>query len=505
MALARESRRARTKSDRRLRAVAVVVTALLAGWPGLGRAVDITVTETADDVTDDGDCSLREAIFAANQNIARDACPAGSSAATDRVVLADGATYTLTIDGSETQSLAGALDLRNNPQVVTDLVLEVVSGGAATIVRDGLVDDGVVFVNPNATVEIRGVTITGGGTAAGASGGALVVSTGANVLLEDCTVVRNFADNNGGAISVNGILTMARCVVADNVALKSGGAMLIGSTGAASITDSVFAGNVALESSGGAIRTNGQLDVSRSSFVDNRSSNLGGAIANSATIPGKTTIDASCFVGNSDVAVDSFSDSAQTATNSWWGASDGPSGAGFGGGDSVGDDFDTTGFLPTPPAACRPQELVADGGFQLAEDGLPVRWRTRRLQVANGDGTACGGAQCQLRITGDGQVNQALQTLDVPGVAGDSVTIRALSSAVSVPTTPGKYLAELLLVHADGSRQRKTLKFSPGSHGLEERSKTIVATEAYVKLKVRIEYGRASGTVQFDDVSVVLE
>jgi len=468
-------------------------------------AVDIVVTETADDVTTDGDCSLREAIFAANKNVARDACPAGSASETDRVVLASGATYALTIDGSETQSLAGALDLADDGAVAKDLILEVAAGGTATIAQNGVLADGVVSVSPNATVEIRDVTLVGGSTASGASGGALSVPSGANVLVERCVLTGNFADNNGGAISVGGILTMNRCSVVDNVAQKSGGAILIASSGAATITDSVFADNVALESSGGAIRSSGQLTVTGSSFVDNRSASLGGAIASGATAPGKTTVDSSCFIGNADVAVDAFNVNAQTANNSWWGASDGPSGAGIGGGDSVGPTFDTTGFLTAPPAACLPQELVADGGFQLEADGLPVRWRTRRLQVANGDGTTCGGAQCALRILGDGQVNQALQTLDVPGAAGDSVTLRVLSSAVDVPATVGKYLAELLLVHADGSRQRKTLKFSAGSHGLEERSKTIVASEPYVKLKVRIEYSRASGAVQFDDVSVLLE
>lgn len=503
MALATGSGTVRSLASRSL--VAVLVTAALLATAERASAVDITVTETADDVTVDGDCSLREAIFAANQNAARDACPAGSNSATDRVILASGATYSLTIDGSETQSLAGALDIANNAGVVTDLVLEVASGGTATIARNGVVEDGVLVVNINAGAEIRDVTIRGGATADGASGGGLFVSSGASVLLERCTFLDNFADNNGGAIFTNGTVTIDECVIVGNVAQKSAGGVSIGSTAAVTITDSVLADNVALDSSGGAIRTNGQLSVSDTVFVDNRSANIGGAIASDAATPGKTTIDASCFVGNSDVAVDSFPSSAQTATNSWWGAADGPSGASLGSGDSVGEDFDTTGFLNAPPAACRALELVADGGFQLVEDDLPLRWRTRRLQVANGDGVTCGGAQCQLRITGDGQVNQVLQTLLVPGEAGDSVTIRARSSAVAVPTTPGKYLVELQLIHADGSRQRKTLKFAPGSHGLDELSKSIVASEPYVKLKVRIEYGRASGTVQFDDVSVVLE
>lgn len=485
---------------------AAVVGAVLLSSP-VARAVDITVTTTEDEATADGDCSLREALFAANTNQARDACPAGSSSATDRVLLASGATYALTINVTEVQSLGGDLNIANNAAASPDVVLEVAGGGAATISQDSAGEHNVLTLNTNASAEIRDVTIRGGSTIPGGSGGGINVPPGASLLAERCVFSDNFADNNGGAIFAGGNVTLDECLLVGNVAKKSAGAISSGGSALTTVTNSVFADNVALESAGGAIRVTGGLNVSTTSFVDNRAASIGGAIASSSATPGTVTIDSSCFVGNSDVAVDSFVNAAQSATNSWWGASDGPSGNGLGGGDSVGDDFDATGFLGAPPEGCRPQELVANGRFQLDadEDGRPDRWRTRRLQVENGDGMACGGAVCQLRILGDGQVNQVLQTLDVPGDTGDSVTIRALSTATSVPTTPGKYLVELLMVHADGSRERKTLKFSPGTHGPEERSKTIVASEPYVKLKVRIEYGRASGTAQFDDVSVVVD
>ena len=38
----------------------------------------ITVDTTDDELTIDGDCSLREAMFAANNNVAKDLCPAGA-------------------------------------------------------------------------------------------------------------------------------------------------------------------------------------------------------------------------------------------------------------------------------------------------------------------------------------------------------------------------------------------------------------------------------------------
>ena len=59
-------------------------------------AASITVTTIDDELNSDGDCSLREAITAANTNAAVDNCPAGDDGATDTITLANGATYSLT-------------------------------------------------------------------------------------------------------------------------------------------------------------------------------------------------------------------------------------------------------------------------------------------------------------------------------------------------------------------------------------------------------------------------
>src|SRR5436190_20379271 len=79
-----------------------VVTALPAS------AATVTVTTNADELNADGDCSLREAIAAANTDAAVDACAAGSGF--DVVVLAAG-TYspaaTLSIADADGVLLAG--------------------------------------------------------------------------------------------------------------------------------------------------------------------------------------------------------------------------------------------------------------------------------------------------------------------------------------------------------------------------------------------------------------
>ena len=65
--------------------------------PGAAHAAGIAVTTTADELNNDGECSLREAIQAANTNSVVDACVAG--AGDDTITLPAG-TYTLTITGT---------------------------------------------------------------------------------------------------------------------------------------------------------------------------------------------------------------------------------------------------------------------------------------------------------------------------------------------------------------------------------------------------------------------
>src|SRR4051794_32285608 len=61
----------------------VIASALAAGGPALASDIDVTTTNDAVEVS--GDCSLREAIAAADTDTTVDACAAGSGADTIRV------------------------------------------------------------------------------------------------------------------------------------------------------------------------------------------------------------------------------------------------------------------------------------------------------------------------------------------------------------------------------------------------------------------------------------
>lgn len=94
------------------RAPLVVLVLLATFLPGAGRATEIVVDTRLDDSAEgpNGDCSLREAVIAANTDAPVDGCPAGSG--TDTVIL--GAShYDVIIAGppGEAGSLSGSIDI----------------------------------------------------------------------------------------------------------------------------------------------------------------------------------------------------------------------------------------------------------------------------------------------------------------------------------------------------------------------------------------------------------
>ena len=115
-------------------------------------AATITVNTTDDELNSDGDCSLREAIKAANTNLAVDACPAGSGA--DTITVPTG-TYTLSIAGTgEDNNVNGDLD------VLTNISFEGAGIGTTTI--NGGAIERVFDVRAGASASFDGLTITNG-------------------------------------------------------------------------------------------------------------------------------------------------------------------------------------------------------------------------------------------------------------------------------------------------------------------------------------------------------
>ena len=175
--------------------------------PGAAHAAGIAVTTTADELNNDGDCSLREAIQAANTNSVVDACVAG--AGDDTITLPAG-TYTLTITGTgEESNVTGDLD------ILGDLTMS--GAGAESTVIDGGKVDRVLHIQSGRIVEIDGVTITNG---------------------------KAPSFSSGGGVFNQGITTLTASVVSDNTSAQGHGGGLRNDIGASLIiTNSTISGN----------------------------------------------------------------------------------------------------------------------------------------------------------------------------------------------------------------------------------------------------------------------
>ncbi len=209
--------------------VAVLVTASV--WPLLGpdtaAGASLTVNTTDDELNADGDCSLREAVQAANTDAAVDACTAGSGA--DTITVPSG-TYTLSIAGAgEDANATGDLDIS------ADLTIN--GAGAATTIIDANALDRTFHIFFPITAEISGLTIRNG-SAGGGGGG--IYNRGITTV-NNSTVSGNTAGGGGGGIYNEITLTLNNSTVSGNTGGGGGG---IHNKSTATLNNSTVSGNV---------------------------------------------------------------------------------------------------------------------------------------------------------------------------------------------------------------------------------------------------------------------
>ena len=202
----------------------------------------------------DEDCTLREAIVAANLDTAQGKCAAGSG--TDLITLTANVT------------LNGAL-----PAITADLTID---GSLKTVSGN---DAGGVFVISGATVTMQNMTISDGLT--GSRGGGILLDDG-KLTLRQVTVDDNQALDSGGGIYANDSdVTLIGSSITNNVAGRGGGAgiYMAGNTGTHKLTASrsVLSYNSASQDGGAIHAAGGTVDIRKSGLQGN-SADEGGVI-----------------------------------------------------------------------------------------------------------------------------------------------------------------------------------------------------------------------------------
>ncbi|MBK7950964.1 MAG: CSLREA domain-containing protein [Deltaproteobacteria bacterium] len=298
-------------------------------------ASTIEVTHFLDDASlANGTCTLREAIRAANGNVAVDACPAGQSTVRDEILVPPGVhRINLAAGANEDLGATGDLDLRGPVRIRgADARYSIIDGGTDAIDRllhvHDLADDvsiervtlrggnandvskrGGVLWNLEAganDVELIEVDLTGGlaatgggvfnegnlavlrsrifenrttvavGTAGNHGGGLASSGPAAALRVEDSGIRANTAEEDGAGLWIGGGSFVAfRSQITDNVAGNAGGGIYVASNGY-DVQYVELARNRA--SFGGGVHMADQGEIKRSAFVANEASVRGGGL-----------------------------------------------------------------------------------------------------------------------------------------------------------------------------------------------------------------------------------
>lgn len=288
----------------------------------------------AADIEVNDDCSLQDAIAAANNDIATGGCPAGDDA--DSIILAEDTTITLlediaaitsdmaiegngaTIDAAEqfrmfdivegasltlndvilqnarSESKAGATIFTDGGSVTINNSLIQFSYapiGGALAARDAEIilnrsqikgsaakhGGSAIWINGETRMEIIDSTIGGGDADANSTdwGGTIDISDG-SVLVKNSVIANNSADAGGGINNLKGTVEIIESDISHNAADEGGGIYSLDGTTA--IANSLIEDNQATIYGGGIFSGKGTVTITDSSFSQNGSEGSGGAI-----------------------------------------------------------------------------------------------------------------------------------------------------------------------------------------------------------------------------------
>lgn len=269
------------------RVVFMLLALLFIFFPSLADATTITVNSPADDLDQaaNGNCTLREALVAANTNAAVDGCPAGQAgpAVVDLVRLPAG-TYNLSVGGrGEDAAQGGDLD-------IIDDVMIVGVGADQTFIDAGQIDR-VFDVDPGEqglTATLAGLAIRGGNATSGETGGG--IRNRGTLTVEQVWISDNLADGPGGGIRNDAVVMVIASTLDGNTTNDHGGGM--DNHGTATVESSTVRANTVVGggAGGGLYNLGGQMMTVRSTTVTGNSAAGGDAILNNGDLTMTSTL-----------------------------------------------------------------------------------------------------------------------------------------------------------------------------------------------------------------------
>jgi len=240
----------------------------------------IVVDTLDDDGLIDGDCSLREAIAAANTNQYVDACPAGDDVITD----------TITFDVAGTITVTNQLSVTAGGSLVID--------GGSSITVSGNNRARVFYINTDTEITLRSLTVSDGYVKFAEENGGGIFNEGTLTLINS-TLSDNRADHGSEAGICNflGELTIINSTLSSNSTREDGYGLGGGifNFGTLTIISSTLSGNSAYDG-GGIYGASGMMTITSSSLSNNSVDDMGGGIY--IGISGTLTIASSAFSGN---------------------------------------------------------------------------------------------------------------------------------------------------------------------------------------------------------------
>lgn len=294
-----------------LRVIArVVVVSAAAGLvlSSPAAAFEVVVNTTADGVTNDASCSLREAVNAANTNTAGNGCSHDGSGGADIITLPAG-NFDLTGTANENSNAGGDLD------IYTGVNFGGFAGGALTIDGAGRAATSIRKANDTAdrvinnlfgSLKLEDLTVSGGRLPAGSGGGIRSETTISSLALVRVQVKDNQALGQGGVTSDGSTTVEASLIGPSNISLSNiagGGGLYI--DGDFTMTDSEVFENAAMTGSGGGVVLDD--DANFNSITDSRihdndatGANTSGAGIQVRSGSGNLTITGSEIVDNGD-------------------------------------------------------------------------------------------------------------------------------------------------------------------------------------------------------------